>query len=41
MPELIDALRSARDAEQEMKSGASQEQTFTFWFLSVCTKDRG
>lgn len=41
MPELIDALRSARDAEQEMKSGASQEQTFTFWFLSVCKKDRG
>lgn len=40
MSELIGALRSARDAEQDMKSGADQEQTFVFWFLGVYKRER-
>lgn len=38
MPELVDALRSARDAEQSMKSGSNQQDAFVFWLLSVCRK---
>lgn len=38
MHELVEALRSARDTEQDMKSGANQEQAFTTWFLTVCKK---
>ena len=36
--ELIQALRTARDAEQAMKSGSDQEQTFLAWMLGVCKR---
>lgn len=39
MAELVDALRSARDTEQRMKSGANQEDAFVFWFLNVCNRE--
>lgn len=38
MPELVEALRSARDAEQSMKSGSNQQDAFVFWLLNVCRK---
>lgn len=38
MDELICALSSARDVEQEMKSGSDQMQSFISWFLGVCKK---
>lgn len=39
MHELICALCSARDAEQDMKSGSDQMQSFISWFLEVCKKE--
>ena len=39
MHELICALCSARDAEQDMKSGSDQMQSFVSWFLEVCKKE--
>lgn len=36
--ELIQALRTARDAEQAMKSGSDQGQTFVAWMLGVCKR---
>lgn len=36
MGELIAALSSARDAEQEMKSGTNAHDAFLFWMLGVC-----
>ena len=39
MNELIRALCSARDAEQDMKSGSDQMQSFISWFLGVCKKE--
>ena len=39
MHELIRALCSARDAEQDMKSGSDQMQSFVSWFLEVCKKE--
>ncbi len=38
MDELVAALRSARDAEQAMKSGADQSREFVSWMLGVCKK---
>ena len=38
MLELVEALRSARDAEQSMKSGSNQQDAFVFWLLNVCRK---
>lgn len=38
MSELVEALRSARDAEQSMKSGSNQQDAFVFWLLNVCRK---
>ncbi len=38
MEELVAALRSARDAEQAMKSGSDQSQEFIAWMLGVCKK---
>ena len=40
MNELIRALSSARDVEQDMKSGSDQMQSFVSWFLEVCKKER-
>ena len=37
-PELREALRSARDAERAMKSGADPEASFTEWYLSVLAR---
>ena len=39
MHELIRALCSARDAEQDMKSGSDQMQSFVSWVLGVCRKE--
>lgn len=36
--ELIDALRAARDAEKDMKSGADASETLIRWVLSVCVR---
>ncbi len=36
--ELIEALRSARDAEQSMKSGSNQDEIFLTWMLNVCKR---
>lgn len=38
MEELTAALTSARDAEQEMKSGSNPDETFLLWMLSVCSR---
>lgn len=36
--ELIDALHSARDAEQLMKTGSNADEVFQSWLLSSCPK---
>lgn len=36
--ELIAALRSARDAEQRMKSGSNSDEVFLSWMLDVCVR---
>ncbi len=38
MEELIEALRTARDAEQAMKSGSDQSEAFIAWMLGVCRR---
>lgn len=38
MKELINALHSARDVEQEMKSGSNADEAFMRWLLLVCKK---
>lgn len=38
--ELIEALRTARDTEQAMKSGTDAHDAFVDWMLSVCSKVR-
>lgn len=38
MKELIQALHSARDVEQEMKSGSNKDEAFMRWLLTVCKK---
>lgn len=36
--ELVEALRSARDTEQRMKSGTDKDEAFVMWLLNVCKK---
>lgn len=40
MRELVDALCSARDTEQDMKSGTDPDEAFMRWMLEVCDQKK-